>query len=105
MRNSAKRGFTLIELLVVVAIIALLIAILLPSLSRAKSIATRTKCAAVLRGWGEAINTYAADWDGVFAAKSGTETWAAIDATGGLYGDYLNKLQKNIRTCPGDPSL
>ncbi len=53
------KGFTLIELLVVVAIIALLISILLPSLARARELAKRAVCAANLKGMGNAMNIYA----------------------------------------------
>ncbi len=59
MRRS--KGFTLIELLVVVAIIALLISILLPSLGRARELAKRAVCAANLKGIGNAMNVYAGD--------------------------------------------
>jgi prepilin-type N-terminal cleavage/methylation domain-containing protein len=57
-----RLGFTLIELLVVVAIIVLLIAILLPSLGRAKSKARMVICLTHLRGIGEGFGTYSADY-------------------------------------------
>ncbi|HUO09289.1 MAG TPA: type II secretion system protein [Phycisphaerae bacterium] len=56
----STNGFTLIELLVVVAIIAVLIAILLPSLGKARDQAKRAACAANLHGMGLALMTYAA---------------------------------------------
>jgi prepilin-type N-terminal cleavage/methylation domain-containing protein len=58
---SSKRAFTLIELLVVVAIIALLIAILLPSLKRAKDQARTTICLNNLRQLATAFNVYSND--------------------------------------------
>ena len=61
MQRLNRKGFTLIELLVVVAIIALLIAILLPSLGRAREISNRAYCAANLAGILKAANVYAND--------------------------------------------
>ncbi|QNN23347.1 DUF1559 domain-containing protein [Planctomycetales bacterium ZRK34] len=56
-----RRGFTLIELLIVVAIIALLIAILMPTLRNAKEAAKRVVCAAHLKNIGLAMHYYADD--------------------------------------------
>ncbi len=61
--GSNRSGFTLIELLVVVAIIALLISILLPSLSKARAQARTTVCASRITQLSKAMMIYADDFD------------------------------------------
>ncbi len=60
-RHSTK-GFTLIELLVVVAIIALLVSILLPSLGTARDLARTAMCAANFHQLGLGVGMYQAEW-------------------------------------------
>jgi len=60
--GSRKESFTLIELLVVISIIAILAALLLPSLAKSKSQAVQTKCLSNLKQLNLAMEMYCADF-------------------------------------------
>lgn len=61
-RRSNGSGFTLIELLVVIAIIALLVSILVPSLSAARELARRAVCGTALKSVGIGVGMYSQEW-------------------------------------------
>jgi prepilin-type N-terminal cleavage/methylation domain-containing protein len=97
MRPFIKRGFTLIELLVVVAIIALLIAILLPSMGKARELARRTVCLTQLKGQGASLAIYASQFNdalpygSIYDDSVNTSTWLHDETV--AFSDTLLNIQ------------
>lgn len=122
---ARRAGFTLVELLVVIGIIAMLIAILLPVLQRAKEAAARTVCMSNQRAFMQALYLYAGDnkqwlpfpnWkslDGdmgyagwLFDANKGyTFTLDGLNGTNSMKTGTLWRYIRNVKAyhCPLDP--
>ncbi len=124
MRNKTvrPRAFTLIELLVVVGIIALLVAIIMPSLARAKDLARQVVCQTNVKAQMTAIHLYAAENDNsipfgpsfpLFGAQgpptnevASNNIWIGPAMSYNAHGVLLEKYLTNERAmfCPDDDS-
>ena len=86
------KSFTLIELLVVVAIIAVLLALLLPALSKSREMARSVKCAGNLRQIGVAFRFYADENKGILPPLNMNDDW--VHFGNGKW--YINLLSKYL---------
>jgi len=85
-----RTAFTLVELLVVISIIALLVSILMPALSKARAQAIALVCVTQLKDMGTMLEVYAADHDGAMVRSSSGRSYGHSRWWDGL-GDYYDR--------------
>ena len=100
--KKASRGFTLIELLVTILIIALLAALLLPALGRAKLTARRINCVSNLKQINIALSSYRSDNKGSMISFQ-PEGSNGVEWVGTLFFDFAKVT--NVLVCPSAPLM
>jgi prepilin-type N-terminal cleavage/methylation domain-containing protein len=99
-RGSTVRGFTLVELLVVIGIIALLISVLLPALTKARRAANTVACASNLRQILQAMFTYVTEYNGYIPGSPNTTGAFLFNAQAAGSFPVINS-QYSETYCPG----
>ena len=107
--RGQRWAFTLIELLVVIAIIAILAAMLLPALSKAKQKAWTTSCISNLHQVGLGMKMFADDNNELYPVSGGDLPWNIIDPGTGTYS-WMQQIisyvgNTNAYNCPANVQL
>ena len=98
-----RKSFTLIELLVVIAIIAILAAILLPSLTRARSTSKRSSCISNLKQIAAGSHMYSSDHNDYLVFASGGTAATRIYESEVWYQQLDVYCDSPVFACPGGP--
>ncbi len=119
--DRMRSAFTLVELLVVIGIIAVLIAILMPALQRARTQAQQTQCLSNMRQIGTTLNMFANEHKGYLVKAwfnsgprdpvTGDYSWNYRNSPGSevtwewsyVLSTYVNK-SRDVFRCPSDPA-
>lgn len=96
-KRSGRAGFTLIEVLVVVAIIALLVSILLPSLNKAREASRRSVCLSNLHQQGVAMVPYAQDHKGQLPQRGSFSYYIAENPANHIFSGYVADRDRNSK--------